>query len=231
LSSVQSILEGSTRKTRKVILDTLHEIFQSHGLGELPSLSPTQLHWNHYIDASALPETVQKILEAQPHLSRRQIARLLQEDLKERHFHFSLNTLQFILAGKTKRVKQVVVELLESYLEEKGAARLKAVRNFQVFARKGRPNLEARLKEAYEQLQSASESERDRHFREFMAAREDLIRHRWEKRHAPVRKAVGRRSSWENYNGSEEESYSNEYSASPEESPFSLQRDINRLVS
>jgi len=228
---VQSILEGSTRKTRKVILDTLHEIFQSHGMGELPSLSPTQLHWNHYVDATGLPETVQKILGAQTHLSRRQIARLLQDDLKERHFHFSLNTLQFILAGKTKRVKQVVAELLESYLEEAGAARLKAVRNFQVFARKGRPNLEARLKEAYEQLKNATETERDRHFREFMAVREDLIRHRWEKRRAPVRRSVGRKPSWENYNGSEEESYSNEYSASGSEADFSLQRDINRLVS
>jgi hypothetical protein len=189
LSSIQSILEGKTHRTRKVILETLNEIFGSEGpnttesLNEyLKSLNPNQLHWNHYVDAEPIPRLVQQLLEAHPQLTRRRLAMKLQEDLQDKHFKFSLNTLQYILAGKTKRTKQILFDLLQTYLKENALQDFAKNLERRHLSTRGRPSLEKKVFQAYEKFQEAKEEERASLYQEFLKIRSELIQRLWLKK-------------------------------------------------
>jgi hypothetical protein len=231
LSSLQSILEGNTRKTRKVVLDTLQEIFASEGVEAGPSLSPDQLHWNHYVDATDVPEKVRRLTELHPRLTRRQIASLLREDLAKRNFSFSLNTLQFILSGKTKRVKKVVAELLEEYLADPDGSRWQVLQAAQSLSRKGRHSPDRRVLEAFTRFQQSEGAERETFRKEFLAARAELIRHRWEKRKQPTR-VYQKYSEAENWNGNWENPPEQGYPAGDDpDVSYSVDLSLRKLVS
>lgn len=190
LSSIQSILEGKTHKTKRVVLDTLEEIYKAKGVSGrnniqelLQSLPEEQLHWNQYIDASQLGEKIDKLLHLHPQLTRRRIAIQLQEDLSQRNFNFSLNTLQYILAGKTQRSKKVLMDLLEDYLTEEGSQKLLQAVESGSYRKKGRPSLESKVAEYYQQWKSADEPSSESIHENLLHAREDLIRNRWHKKH------------------------------------------------
>ncbi len=197
LSSLQSVLEGKTQKTKQVILETLFEIFKAGGVEEpekiidfVKSADPQQLLSNHYVDAEKVPSLIQELVTLYPTLTRRRIALKLHEDLSARHFRFSLNTLQFILAGKTKRVKKIIVDTLGNYLQKK-----EAVENFfpETFtsAKKGRPSLSHRVLEAYQQFHHAPEKDRDYFHQTFLNSRSQLIQKLWMKKHTkhPLQKS------------------------------------------
>lgn len=233
LSSIQSILEGITRKTRKVVLDTLQEIFASQGNGAKTALNPSQLQWTHYVDASDIPERAGRLIETHPTLTRRQIASLLQQDLRDRNFSFSLNTLQFILGGKTKRVKKVVTEVLDSYGSDADAFANKIRERIPLLVRKGRTAVGQRVQEAYDRLQRATGGERNALLASFLALREDLIRNRWAKRRPPVRyrRKSSDSSAWEHSMEKESEgTYYSDYSGEADVA-YNVDVSIKRLVS
>jgi len=188
LSSLQSTLEGKTRKTRQAVLEAMESLFAEGGNSVLElkteEMSPEQREWHHYISAEGLPGLVDQLLQAHPGLTRRQIALSLQGDLKGRNFKFSLNTLQYILGAKTRRVKKVVLDLLESYLSSPDF--LEKLQQNAASVGTGRPSLEHRLALAYERLQSAPEAQRHYYRQVFLDTRNELIKKRWLKKHPKV---------------------------------------------
>ncbi len=186
LSSIQSVLEGKTKKTKQAILETLNDLLREEGLSDpgnlkelIQSVPPGQLEWHHYVEADAIPEMVQKILSQNPTMTRRRLASMLRQDLVEKKFNFSLNTLQYILAGKTKRTRKIVFELLGDYQKPGILQGRLANAKTSWASRKGRPSLGLRVAEAYEKLQNATEAERDSLLQIFKEIRLDLIRKRW----------------------------------------------------
>ncbi|MFO1463544.1 MAG: hypothetical protein U1F66_07175 [bacterium] len=183
LSSLQSVLEGKTHKTRKVIVDTLRELLQAEGLDASEQISEfvrsaegVPLAWSQYVDAKEVPRWVESLLQGQPGLTRRQIALQLQEDLRKQEFRFSLSTLQYLLAGKTQRIKQVVAETLEGYLKPGGLPNFQAAARRMVALHGGRQELQRRVLECYQRFQSAQDQDREALRQAFIAARWDLIR-------------------------------------------------------
>ncbi len=125
LSSLQSILEGKTHRTRKVLLETLKEILESTGWNSTKSVEvfldslPSAVSAEHqYRPIQDLTEKIDGILQKNPGLTRRQLAILLRQDLLEKNFEFSLNTLQYILGGKTRKVRGIVLDLLDEYQKQ-----------------------------------------------------------------------------------------------------------------
>jgi len=209
LSSIQSVIEGKTRKTKQAILESIYELLKETGIDEpenakkfLNSLNEAQRQRHHYVQAEGLSEIVQSILTANPNLTRRQLALLLREDLAGRNFEFSLNTLQYILAGKTQRTRAVVIELLEAYKRPEHLQKLWAERKSQLTSPKGRPSLHLKVEEFHQRWLQATPKDRDELFKEFLKAREDLIRKRWSHRHprkgsSPTRKSRNRPNYYE----------------------------------
>lgn len=192
LSSLQSVLEGKTHKTRKVIVDTLQELLEADGLDAadkvadfVRSAGGASLEWSQYVAAEAVPGQVERLLQAAPGLTRRQIALQLQTDLKAREFHFSLSTLQYLLAGKTQRIKKVVAELLEGYLKPGGLPAFAApARLYPLHG--GRQALQKRVEESLSRYLAASGPEREALRHLFIQARWELIRRVSLKRNQPA---------------------------------------------
>ncbi len=231
LSSIQSILEGKTQKTRRVILDTIQELLATgqeaalrESEGQVPAANVAQ---NRYVQAEQLTALVGRLLESNPRLTRRRIAIQLRQDLAQKNLAFSLNTLQFILAGKTQRTKQAVVDLLEEYLQKNLFANLTSGQTH-----RGRRSLDERVREALEKLKTAEGENRDAYFRAFLAARADLIRQRWNKLHPPAR-----RSSSREWNFNEGDAYpegvpgGGPYDLNEAEVAYNVEDPFNRLVS
>ena len=156
---------------------------------------------------------------------------MLQQELQEKNFDFSLNTLQYILAGKTKRTRGIVLDLLNHFSEDENFNEMIKGKGRQILARKGRPPLATRVAEAWTLLEEASGKEKEAKRKEFLALRKELIKKCWSIRHAPkkpTRRQTHRRSLEENLDPSE-------YSEQPENSndadvAFDV-HDFGRLVS
>ena len=201
LSSLQSVLEGKTRKTRKVIVDTLQELLQAEGLDAsdkiadfVRSAEGAPLEWGHYLSAEAIPNQVETLLQAKPGLTRRQVALQLQSDLKEKGFDFSLSTLQYLLAGKTQRVKKVVADLLAAYLEPGGMPSFEFAARRQGGFHGGRQALQKRVEESCARYQAATGSEQESLRQVFFQARWELIRRVALKQKQAARRPAGNRS-------------------------------------
>lgn len=240
LSSLQSVLEGKTRRTRKVIIDTLMEIFAtvSDKVGDIQdiaaSLNPAHLQWNHYVEAQDIPGLVQNILARYPSLTRRRLALKLKTDLDANKFHFSLNTLQFILGGKTQRTKQVLLELLQNYqngdsLNDFSRAQTGRSRSFA-----GRLSLEKRVQAAYEKYREAIDEQRLELREAFLQVRAELLETRWRKKqNGPAGAASSRgrphRKSWKE--NREKEGWEDLLGNAEVSSPWTLDEPLGRLVS
>lgn len=207
LSSIQSVIEGKTRKTKKAILETIYEIFADAGISKeeglqkaLLSIPESQRGWNHYINAEIIPSLVEQIIEQNPSMTRRKLALLMRDDLSENNFNFSLNTLQYILGGKTKRTRKIVLDLIEGYLKDNRLAEAWAAKAPQLSSPKGRPSITHRLLEAYDQLAHASPQDRPDLERKFYLTREEMIKRRWTTKFQQTRSPYrGRRRNKSNY--------------------------------
>jgi len=242
LSSLQSVLEGKTHKTRKVIVDTLQELLQAEGLDASDKISDfvrsaegAPLEWNHYVSAEEVPRRVEQLLQNQVSLTRRQIALQLQEDLNKQGFHFSLSTLQYLLAGKTRRIKKVVSDLLEAYLQPGGLPDFHAATRRLVSVRGGgRQALQKRVEETHERFVAAQGSERESLRETFIRARWELIRKIALKRNqpAPSRYPSANRSR-SNYGDPESSESFFEQGGDGGEIPvaYNVQESLARLVS
>lgn len=138
-----------------------------------------------YVEAKAIPLLVAKLLKLNPWITRRQIALLLQKELAAKKFSFSLNSLQFILAGKTQRTRAVVIEQLKTYAAKGELAKRWEKHKADFTQKKGRPSLEHRLMQAYSHFQETKQeikkgqtSESKQHF---LALRQEVIQKRWKK--------------------------------------------------
>lgn len=241
LSSIQSVLEGKTRKTKGVILKAIQEILQSEGLDGakqgkeyLASLSDTQRAWHQYVSATEVPELVQNLLNQHPHLTRRQIALILRESLLERNFDFSLNSLQYILGGKTKKTRGVLLDLLQNFTKPGVMDKILQEKREIFLPKKGRPSLDSRVTEAWMQFNQAPESSREIQFRVFMKLREQLIKKRWNLKYSPKYKpSRGRRSQKDFLDPMDKgELYEQEGSAGEDASvAYDVGKGFDRLVS
>ncbi|HCU24604.1 MAG TPA: hypothetical protein DF383_06270 [Deltaproteobacteria bacterium] len=223
LSSIQAVLEGKTHKTRKVILDTLEALLQSEGidLADLAGLSRESsgpvLEWNRYVSAETISDAVGKLLAQDPQLTRRRIALQLQADLRENNFDLSLSTLQYLLAGKTQRVKKIIADLLESYSQNPDfAAGLAPV------VRAGRQSLQKRVEETRARMLAAPETEREAFRRHFLTARRELIRRVSERRSNPA--PSGRRRGTKSFD--ELETVADNFDATPDNGEISISYDV-----
>lgn len=193
LSSLQSVLEGKTHKTRKVIVDTLQELLQADGLDAsdkiadfVRSAEGAPLEWSHYVSAEAIPGQVEGLLQSRPGLTRRQIALQLKEDLSKKDFRFSLSTLQYLLAGKTQRIKKVVADLLEEYLKPGGMPAFAGPTRTLYSLHGGRQALQKRVEENLSRYLAASGPDRETLHQAFLQARWELIRRISLKRDQPA---------------------------------------------
>ncbi|MCE9625207.1 MAG: hypothetical protein K8R69_07135, partial [Deltaproteobacteria bacterium] len=182
LSSLQSVLEGKTHKTRKVIFDTLQQLLQADGLDASERVADYvnsgeggPLEWNHYVSAEEVPNQVERLLQSHPGITRRQVALQLREDLGKKEFHFSLSTLQYLLAGKTQRIKKVVADLLENYLEPENSPNFHTVRRVSPL-HSGRQALQKRVEESQSRYRDAKGAEKEELKEAFFKARWELIR-------------------------------------------------------
>lgn len=242
LSSIQSVIEGKTQKTKQVILETVNEMLKEEGFSDpqrirdyLDSLPESQKHWHHYISAEKIPGLVQDLLKTYPSLTRRQLALALKEDLTQKNFDFSLNTLQYILAGKTQRTRGIVAELLKDYSQKKEFQERWVLKQHSPAGKKGRPSLGRRLLQTWEKWKQVEGPEREALYREFLSDRELLIKKRWALRHPQRRlrknaKPQRDRDLYENL--SSEESYAGSDASSPDaEVSLELRSQLDRLVS
>lgn len=241
LSSIQSVIEGKTRKTKRAILDIIHDLLKEEGIDNpenmhdyLNSLSESQRHWHCYVSADSIPNIVQKLLDQNPTLTRRRLALILQDELNEKGFKFSLNSLQYILGGKTKRTRQVVHETLESYLKGEDFKKLLLRTEDKYSSRKGRPSLSYQVLEAFRKFHQAKGEEQNVAHENFLRVRVELIKTRWERR---FHKKPGRRSpTWKSPNDLYENPSPEEYPTTGEmpgdlSSAPEVQIQLDRLVS
>lgn len=234
LSSIQSVLEGKTRKTRQVIVETLKELLESEGVDTAgASLEPAEagrLDWSHYVSAENIPAQTQALLDLLPGLTRRQVALKLQEDLRAKGFHFSLSTLQYLLAGKTQRVKKVVIDLLDSYAQPGGFPAPRKSSRSHGFSG-GRQALQKRVEESLERYRMAEGAEKEARHELFHEARWELIRRIALKRQAPVETGSRRRKDYLAENDNSGEMY--ESNADNGEIPvaYDVRESMDRLVS
>jgi hypothetical protein len=238
LSSLQSVLEGKTHKTRKVIVDTLQELLQADGLDAsdkiadfVRSAEGAPLEWSHYLSAQDIPHQVETLLQRQSGLTRRQLALQLRADLKEKEFNFSLSTLQYLLAGKTQRVKKVVADLLEAYLQPGGMPSFEFAARRMVTGHGGRQALQKRVEESRARYQAASGPEQEELRRIFIQARWELIRRIALKQKQSSRRPAGSRgrSSYEE-TGSNEAFFEGGGDAAEIPVAYDVREAIDRLV-
>jgi hypothetical protein len=147
----------------------------------LPTIDPPKAQG--YVDAQGLPELVDEILRDNPLLTRRQLALLLREELQQRQFNFSLNTLQFILAGKTQRTRGALLEVLQEFKKPEVLARLWSERKDLLLGKKGRPTGDIKLAAALAKVHQAPGGEKKALYHHFLQARQELIRKRWSQKH------------------------------------------------
>lgn len=242
LSSLQSVLEGKTHKTRKVIVDTLQELLEADGLDAadkvadfVRSANGSSLEWNQYVAAESVPGQVERLLQSVPGLTRRQIALQLQSDLKAREFHFSLSTLQYLLAGKTQRIKKVVAELLEGYLQPGGMPTFAAPARGGLYPlHGGRQALQKRVEESQARYLAASDAEREELRRIFIQARWELIRRVSLKRSQPAptrRPASSRERAGYEEQGNPDAFFEGGGDAAEIPVAYGVRESIDRLVS
>jgi hypothetical protein len=136
-----------------------------------------------YVSAEGLPQRVDEILQGNPLLTRRQLALLLREELLLRKFNFSLNTLQFILAGKTQKTRGALLEVLQEFQKPGVLDRLRLEQKDLLQGRKGRPSSDLRLTAALAKLNCAPGGEKKALYHHFLEARQELIRKRWSQKH------------------------------------------------
>lgn len=184
LSSLQSVLEGKTKRTKHIVLETIQNLLKTHeATASYPTkLTETEKQQHGYVDAKGIPSLVEQVLSKYPFITRRQLALLLRQELKEENFSFSLNSLQFILAGKTKRTRGILLDRLHFYLKDNHFQNIWEQRKDNIVNKKGRPSLESRLLEAYSLFQQSSTEESSRRKSQFLAIREEFIQKRWEKK-------------------------------------------------
>lgn len=202
LSSIQSVIEGKTKKTKRALLEAVYDTFKEGGLFDTKSiakfsdsLSEEQRHRHDYVDAKKIPDWVRQLLEKNPGLTRRSLALILRDDLEKNNFQFSLSTLQYVLAGKTQRTRGIVVELLGRYLTGSEFHDLVASHK-KLPLRRERVPIDVRVIRAFEQMSRAAPEEREALQRAFLDSRAELIKSRWNlkfRRH-PLRKQVQKKS-------------------------------------
>lgn len=236
LSSIQSVLEGKTHKTRQVIVETLKELLESEGVdtGAAAGLEPadvSRLDWSHYVSAEGVPAQVQALIGLHSGLTRRQVALKLQEDTRAQGFHFSLSTLQYLLAGKTQRVKKVVIDLLDAYALPGGFPEPVKSHRSQGFSG-GRQALQKRVEESLERYRMAEGAEKEARHELFHEIRWELIRRVALKRQAPLM-ASGSRRKQDFLNENETSDGFYEGGADSGEIPvaYNVRENIDRLVS
>jgi hypothetical protein len=193
--TVRRQLEGQVRSVPQALETAIHTWVQrrrQRGFGRLlrefdqqrqqfaPPEAPKP---QGYVDAQALPTVVDEILRENPLLTRRQLALLLREELQLRKFKFSLNTLQFILAGKTQRTRSVLLEVLQEFQKPGYLDRLWSERRDLLLGKKGRPSNDLRLSAALAKLHQAPGEEKKALYHYFLEARQELIRKRWSQKH------------------------------------------------
>ncbi|MCP5467995.1 MAG: hypothetical protein H7A32_01845 [Deltaproteobacteria bacterium] len=137
-----------------------------------------------YVDAQVVIDAAKKIFDQYPQLTKRQLALLIKESSHNLGFEFSLNTLQYILAGKTNKSRRVLLIVLNSFLEDVEAFQAKIDVQLQQ-NRQGRPSLYQKLQEAYhdwedEEKTSPNHENHDRKD-EYLRLREDFIKRRYTK--------------------------------------------------
>ncbi|HEX5033504.1 MAG TPA: hypothetical protein VFW62_03405, partial [bacterium] len=233
LSSIQSVLEGKTRKTRQVIVETLKELLESEGLDTDAAVEPadaSRLDWSHYVSAEGVPAQVQALLDLYAGLTRRQVALKLQEDLQAKGFHFSLSTLQYLLAGKTQRVKKVVIDLLETYAQPGGFPEpVKSGRSHGVNG--SRQALQKRVEESLERYRMAEGAEREARHELFHEIRWELIRRVALKRQAPVLTSGRRRKDLLGEGENTEGFYEGNADSGEISVAYDVRESLDRLVS
>ncbi len=186
LSSLQSILEGKTHRTRKILLETLKEILELSGWdntesveGFLSSLPRALSDEHQYRPVQDLPEKIDGILQKNPGMTRRQLAILLQENLRAKNFDFSLNTLQYILGGKTQKVRGVIIDLLDEYQKQDKLPTLSRIASNTSF----NPSLAEELCKNYRVYLEAPQEKKADCRDHLFKTRQKLIMQRWKVRH------------------------------------------------
>lgn len=193
--TVRRQLEGQVRSVPQALETAIHAWVKrrrQRGFGKLlrefeqqipPPTSVEGSKPQIYVDAQGLPGLVDEILQKNPMLTRRQLALLLREELLLRQFNFSLNTLQFILAGKTQRTRGVLLEILQEFKKPEVLDRMWEERRDLLQGKKGRPSTDLRLAAALAKLNQAPGGEKKELYHHFLQARQELIRKRWSQKH------------------------------------------------
>jgi hypothetical protein len=237
LETIIAVLNGKTKRVRKILQDQLEAYFQQEGLKDRQDIQKYLLQqaqieknkgenysWNQLISSTQVIQTVSDLLTKYQSLTRRQLAIQLKEDLGKENLHYSLSTLQWILGGKNQKVKAIIKKYLDLYLNEDKIFRPREEPTNLEVKRGGRPSYTQKLTKIYEQVQTASAENRGALFREFMDLREKFIKKRWLLKHPVVSPLYS--TSGESENFKEEENW--------KEEPCNLNPDtiwMDRLVS
>lgn len=197
MEAIQSAVAGKTQRVRHIYEQVLTEM-----VAEMPE-KPGQESAGQsleYGDAASVPQVVDEILAQNPGFSRRKIAGLLKQELNAHKISMSLNSLQVILSGKTRKTRHLILELLDSWKHPESLR--EAVHRYgHSLPKRGRRNLEVDVAAAWQNWHQAVGSDKTQLRHSFLELRQALLRERWlerQRKHRSSGKSRRHRNSSQN---------------------------------
>lgn len=186
LGSIQNILSFKVNETKKVIVLVLEALLlEKHYKNAkelqaaLKNLDPDLFESVELVDAEAAVALSEEFLAKNSEWTKRKLSLQLSHDLKNKNLHINHTSLQHILAGKRKVVKQIVIKQLQDYLQNPPR-----VEDCPEVVAKSSSRLPKRdLKKIHKLWQEAEDTENKERIGEaFYAARMQEMKRVWEKR-------------------------------------------------
>ncbi len=123
LGSLQNIFCGKIKFTRSVVYEALKEILIDDFFKKESELKKALVGVNHngsgqfnLTDAGEIPRLCAQFLKKNPKWTKRKLAIELAKALKAHGYTISNNSLQYILAGKRRRAKKIIITVLSDFL-------------------------------------------------------------------------------------------------------------------
>lgn len=181
VGSIQNILGGKIAETKNILVISLRQHLIDNHFGSEDELNKALAQFNKVGDdpfelvaSDRLHELCDHFLNKHQSWSKRKLAIALSEDLAAKGYQISFNSLQYALAGKRKRVKKIIQETLEKYMDEL-PIQTKGIQQMNLNART------SHLENLYQRVQQAGNNKilRRQVSNNFLTAREVELRRMW----------------------------------------------------
>lgn len=185
LGSLQNILCGKIKETKKIIYDTLKQILIDETYGDevalkraFKELSEEKRELFETVPAKGLAKKCQEFLIRFPEWTKRKLAIQLAHDLKKQGFDVSYNSLQYALGGKRDSIKKIIETTFMGYFDNPPNPNQVFLGSTKITSKKRRQN----LNQLHKLVEQADGNEKDQMNELYLKARQEELKRIWKDR-------------------------------------------------